>query len=75
MRTHARFPHVETGDAHYESFYLKAVRPGGGQGVWLRHTVHKRPGREPTGSVWFTLFDASADGPRATKVTVPPGRL
>ena len=30
---------------HYESFYIKACRPGGGQGIWIRHTVHKRPGR------------------------------
>jgi hypothetical protein len=55
---------------HYESFYIKACRPDGGVGLWIRHTVHKRPGAEPTGSIWVTLFDREADGPRATKVTV-----
>ena len=35
--------------------------------MWIRYTVHKRPGREPTGSLWFTLFDAGAGGPGAAK--------
>ena len=60
---------------HYESFYIKACRPGGGQGIWIRHTVHKRPGAEPNASIWFVLFDREADGPRATKVTVPAAEL
>jgi hypothetical protein len=67
----ARFGEVAAKAGHYESFYLKACRPDGGQGVWIRHTVHKRPGEEPTGSIWFTLFDRDAPAPRATKVTVP----
>jgi hypothetical protein len=71
----ARFPAVAERAGHYESFYVKACRPGGGQGIWIRHTVHKRPGGEPTGSIWFTLFDAEADGPRATKATVPASEL
>ncbi|HKG35593.1 MAG TPA: hypothetical protein VKA89_04040 [Solirubrobacterales bacterium] len=71
----ARFPRVPLKAGHYESFYVKACRPGGGQGIWIRHTVHKRPGEEPKGSVWFTFFDAAAEGPRATKVTVPTGLL
>ncbi len=71
----ARFPKVAAKAGHYESFYLKACRPGGGQGVWIRHTVHKRPGAEPTASIWFVLFDRDADGPRATKVTVPAAGL
>jgi hypothetical protein len=75
MRTAARFPGVSRGAGHYESFYVKATRPGGGQAVWIRHTVHKRPDAQPTASVWFTLFDADRDGPRATKVTVPAGQL
>ena len=75
MRTQARFPGVEEGAGHYESFYIKAVRPGGGQGVWIRHTVHKRPGKEPTGSVWLTLFDADAPEPRAVKATFPADEL
>jgi hypothetical protein len=71
----ARFPRVAVKAGHYESFYIKACRPGGGQGIWIRHTVHKRPGEEPNGSIWFTLFDREAEGPRATKVTVPAAQL
>jgi hypothetical protein len=71
----ARFPRVAAKAGHYESFYIKAARPGGGRAVWIRHTVHKRPGAEPRGSIWFTLFDRSADGPRATKLTVPAAEL
>src|SRR5689334_11521524 len=71
----ARFPKVAKKAGHYESFYIKACRPGGGQGVWIRHTVHKRPGAEPTASIWFTFFDREAEGPRATKVTVPTAEL
>ena len=26
---------------------------------WMRHTIHKRPGHDPIGSVWLTLFDAT----------------
>jgi hypothetical protein len=75
MEERARFPDVPEKAGHYESFYLKAARPGGGQALWIRHTVHKRPGEEPKGSIWFVLFDRSADGPRATKVTVPASGL
>ncbi len=71
----ARFPKAATKAGHYESFYIKACRPGGGQGVWIRHTVHKRPGAEPTASIWFVLFDRDAEGPRATKLTVPAAEL
>jgi hypothetical protein len=70
-----RFPKVATRAGHYESFYIKACRPGGGQGIWIRHTVHKRPGTEPSASIWFVLFDRRAEGPRATKVTVPAAEL
>jgi hypothetical protein len=71
----ARFPRVPAKAGHYESFYIKACRPGGGQGIWIRHTVHKRPGGEPNASIWFCLFDREAEGPRATKVTVPAAEL
>ncbi|HEY0391791.1 MAG TPA: hypothetical protein VGC63_08790 [Solirubrobacterales bacterium] len=71
----ARFPKLATKAGHYESFYVKACRPGGGQGIWIRHTVHKRPGAEPNASIWFVLFDRDAEGPRATKLTVPAARL
>jgi hypothetical protein len=75
MEEAARFPRVAAKAGHYESFYLKACRPGGGQGIWIRHTVHKRPGAEPNASIWFVLFDRDADGPRATKATVPAAEL
>jgi hypothetical protein len=71
----ARFPRVAAKAGHYESFYIKACRPGGGQGIWIRHTVHKRPDAEPNASIWFVLFDREAEGPRATKVTVPAAEL
>jgi hypothetical protein len=74
VRTEARFPAVDSRAGHYESLYLKLTRPGGGRGVWIRHTVHKRPQRPPTGSVWFTLFAAGAS-PRAAKATVGDGDL
>jgi hypothetical protein len=69
--TEARFPQVPAKAGHYESFYLKACDPGDPVGVWIRYTVHKRPGARPNGSLWFTLFDRSADGPSASKVTSP----
>ncbi len=75
MRTEARFPGLDTGAGHYESFYIKASRPGGGRAIWIRHTVHKAPDGELSGSIWFTLFDADAPGPRATKVTVPAAEV
>ena len=75
LRTEARFPKVPREAGHYESFYIKASKPGERLGVWIRHTVHKRPGEEPTGSLWFTLFDGAADGPWAHKVTVPAAEL
>jgi hypothetical protein len=71
----ARFPKLAAKAGHYESFYIKACRPGGGQGIWIRHTVHKRPGAEPNASIWFVLFDRDAEGPRATKLTVPAEQL
>ena len=69
--TEARFPAVPVEAGHYESFYLKACHPDGGLGVWIRYTVHKRPGALPNGSLWVTLFDASGEGPRAHKETKP----
>jgi hypothetical protein len=75
VRTEARFQGVARKAGHYESFYIKACRPGGGQGLWIRHTVHKRPDAEPNASLWLTLFDAEAEGPRAAKLTVPATEL
>ncbi|MEX1142352.1 MAG: hypothetical protein WD399_06035 [Thermoleophilaceae bacterium] len=69
LRTTARFPGIALGDGHYESFYLKASHPTEPISIWLRYTVHKRPGERPRGSLWLTLFDARADGPWAVKQT------
>jgi hypothetical protein len=75
VRTKARFPGVEPGAGHYESFFIKAADPAGGRGVWIRHTVHKRPGESPTAAIWFVLFDADAPAPRATKASVGADEL
>src|SRR5262245_57613287 len=75
MDQEARFPRVAAKAGHYESFYIKACQPGGGRGIWIRHTVHKRPGAEPNSSIWFVFFDREASGPRATKITVPVDKL
>lgn len=66
-RTAAVFPSVARPRGHYESFYLRAAHPTEPLGIWIRHTVHKPPGEDATGSVWFTLFESS--GPTASKVT------
>ena len=78
LRAEPRFPAVPQAKGHYESFYIRACHPSDPLGVWIRYTVHKRPGQAPKGSVWFVLFDASAAGPVASKVTTedvvaPPG--
>jgi hypothetical protein len=62
----------------YESFYLRTVSPQAPVGVWIRQTVHKRPGGRPQGSVWCTVFDARRGAPYMHKLTtgeltVPPG--
>jgi hypothetical protein len=67
--TEARFPRVRASSGHYESFYLKACHPEEPLGVWIRYTVHKKPGAEPVASVWFTFFEAGAGGPVAAKET------
>jgi hypothetical protein len=53
----------------YESFYLRAVSPEEPVGVWIRYTVHKRPGQPPRCSVWCTVFDASSGRPFMAKLT------
>ncbi|MGI9557542.1 MAG: hypothetical protein ACR2N5_06340 [Solirubrobacterales bacterium] len=69
MRTEARFGDVTPGAAHYESFFAKLVHPDGGRGAWIRHTVHKPPNADPTGSIWLTYFDADRPAPLAAKAT------
>ncbi len=71
LRTRPRFPELAEGDGHYESFYLKASHPTDARALWIRYTVHKRPGQGPLGSLWFALFDTSAEGPQAVKQTFP----
>ena len=72
----ARFPHVAASAPHYESYFLKGVHPSQARAFWLRHTVHQRPGRPRTASLWLTLFDAgAADHVRAGKQTVGPDGL
>jgi len=39
MQERARFPELAAKAGHYESFYVKACRPDGGVGIWIRHTV------------------------------------
>ena len=71
-----RFPHLQHDDGLYESYFLKAHHPEKPRAFWMRHTVHKRPGHDPIGSVWLTLFDADADEPvRAAKESFPADRL
>ena len=69
----ARYPTVAREAGHYESYYLKAADAGSRRALWLRYTVHKRPGAQPVGSLWATLFDE--DGPHAAKVSLPPEAL
>jgi hypothetical protein len=69
----ARFPAVSPAAGHYESFYLKCGDAAARQALWLRYTVHKRPGEVPVGSLWATLFDEQ--GPHAAKLTPGPEAL
>jgi hypothetical protein len=69
MPTSAIFPTASLGTGMYESFYLRAVSPADPIGVWIRHTVHKPPGRRPKGSVWCTVFDAGRGRPFMHKLS------
>ncbi len=69
----ARFPAVGPDAGHYESFYLKCGDAASRRALWLRYTVHKRPGAAPVGSLWATLFDEQ--GPHAAKASPPPEQL
>jgi hypothetical protein len=59
----------------YESFYLRAVSPDEPLGVWIRYTVHKRPGEAPRGSLWCTVFDAARGRPFQHKLTTDDPRV
>ena len=69
LATQPIFPGLADGDGAYESFYLKACSPREPLGIWIRYTVHKRPGRSAKGSLWATLFDARESSPLAVKET------
>lgn len=68
-----RYPAVPAAKGCYESWYLKAGDAAARVALWLRYTVHKRPGQAPVGSLWATLFDG--EGPHAAKATPPPAAL
>lgn len=70
MATQAVFPRASLAAGMYESFYLRAVSPLRALGVWIRCTIHKRPGAPARGSVWFTLFDGGK-APVQRKLTTP----
>ena len=71
----ARYPGAGRGARLYESFYLRACDPSARRGVWIRHTVHKKPGLEPQASLWFVLFDPAHGPPYAVKQTHPAPEL
>jgi hypothetical protein len=65
-----RYPDVPLKAGHYESVYAALVHPDAPRALWVRTTVKKRPGEEPTGAVWVTWFDES--GVRAGKLDAQP---
>ena len=71
----ARFPKVRRQGGALRELLHQGLPARRRAGIWIRHTVHKRPGAEPNASIWFVLFDREAEGPRATKVTVPAAEL
>ena len=75
MATSAVFPTVPARAGSYESFYLRAVSPDEPLGIWIRHTVHKPPGKRASGSVWCTVFDGRAEAPFQHKITTQQLRV
>jgi hypothetical protein len=75
MATEAVFPRARARTGMYESFYLRAVSPEEPVGIWIRHTVHKAPGRAPRGSVWCTVFDARRGRPFMHKLSTDDLRV
>ena len=55
------------GRGHYESYFLEAVHPGGGRGVWLRCTVRRAPGGASRGAVWAAFVDPADHAPVAVR--------
>ena len=56
----------------YESWYARLVSPDQPLAVWIRYTIDKLPGREATGTLWFTLFEGERDRPLARRQTGQP---
>jgi hypothetical protein len=69
MVVEALFPNTPPSAGMYESFYLRAVSPEEPVGAWIRYTVEQAPGLAPRGSLWATVFDASAGAPFMHKHT------
>ena len=67
-----RFPDVSASRPHYESVYCALAHPTKAEALWIRTTVQKRPGKAPTGALWFTWF--SEQGVRAGKLNGVPVR-
>jgi hypothetical protein len=63
-----RWPQERPDRGLYESFFLRAVDPSRPRAVWIRYTVLRAAGGEPTGQLWCTYFDRSAPAPRAVRV-------
>ncbi len=61
-----RYPDVPLKAEHYESVYAALVHPDEPRALWVRTTVRKRAGEEPTGALWVTWFDEN--GVRAGKL-------
>jgi hypothetical protein len=75
MPVDAVFPGALRRAGMYESFYLRAVSPEDPVSVWIRYTVHKRPGQPPRGSVWCTVFDATRGRPFMAKLSTDDLRV
>lgn len=75
MDSRPRWPAASTGTGMYESYYLRAAHPEEPVAVWIRYTVQKPKGKAPQGSLWFTLFDSSAEKPFAEKQNVDHDHL
>jgi hypothetical protein len=56
----------------YESWYVRLASPDEPLAVWIRYTIDKTPGREATGTIWFTLFDDEAERPLARRQAGQP---
>ena len=74
LRTRARFPDLGAGDGHYESFYLKASHPTERIALWIRYTVHKRPGDEPQRLALVRAVRARQQTARGPSSRLSPGR-